>query len=385
MKNHFHRADLDSIIPRPAWATMFLIMVSGFHDVAAMPSLEPVPGKGVYQGVIATAINPDPDVYPSIGVWLGARDTPNVVAVFPNVPGSRVDGWNYEGCEAFSRLEDVRVTGENKLEIRQRFREEPHVVHLTTLIAEPGAVEWIGQLELDQARIEAGLVDEQATEEMFATCMDILDKYTPWHFGKRKMDDPGITHDVSPDLCLQVKRSPAFQSAPEQVPRFSTIYAASYYEYVKRCFIFTEAGRVFLDQTHRATISTSHQLDPGDPRDNPPATQVYYGVWQRQSDQPFYLSRTRYVAPVIGVVSTDGNYLIAQAGDSPRFMVQAWIDCIHHYATWGPEDVPLSQRSWRRKIYAMENDPEALLERVTRDFPDAMKLRENRVPGIDEN
>ena len=77
----------------------------------------------------------------------------------------------------------------------------------------------------------------------------------------------------------------------------------------------------------------------------------------------------------MGVVSTDGKYIVAVASDSPRFMLQAWIDCVHDYARFLPADAPLAKRTWRRKFYAMENDPDALLARVARDFPEAMKLK----------
>ena len=38
---------------------------------------------------------------------------------------------------------------------------------------------------------------------------------------------------------------------------------------------------------------------------------------------------------------------------------------------WLPDEVPATERRWRVKVYAMENDPEALLARVVKDFPGA--------------
>ena len=38
-------------------------------------------------------------------------------------------------------------------------------------------------------------------------------------------------------------------------------------------------------------------------------------------------------------------------------------------------------RRWRMTLYIMPNDPEALLERVAKDFPNTVKLKEKRVPA----
>jgi len=42
---------------------------------------------------------------------------------------------------------------------------------------------------------------------------------------------------------------------------------------------------------------------------------------------------------------------------------------------WLPVDAPAHERTWRMKVYAMENDPRALLERVFEDFPAAAGLK----------
>ncbi len=129
-----------------------------------------------------------------------------------------------------------------------------------------------------------------------------------------------------------------------------------------------------LHETGRTEIASKHDLPQDDPRNNPPLAQSYFGVWQNVP-KVTYCSPTRYVYPVMGVISTDGEYLVAVASDSPGFMLQAWIDCVHDYARFLPPHVPLAERTWRRKFYAMENDPDALLARVARDFPEAMKLK----------
>ena len=62
-------------------------------------------------------------------------------------------------------------------------------------------------------------------------------------------------------------------------------------------------------------------------------------------------------------------------------LCQAWAPCIHNYPPWLPKDAPPDKRRWRLTLYIMPNDPQALLERVARDFPDAVKLKEKRVPA----
>ncbi|MGQ9737750.1 MAG: hypothetical protein ACUVRT_07525 [Armatimonadota bacterium] len=84
-------------------------------------------------------------------------------------------------------------------------------------------------------------------------------------------------------------------------------------------------------------------------------------------------SPDQYVTPVIGVISRDGKYLAALANDSATVMAQAWHDCLHNNPQWLPADAPPAKRVWRLKMYAMENNPQALLERVRQDFPNALR------------
>jgi hypothetical protein len=46
---------------------------------------------------------------------------------------------------------------------------------------------------------------------------------------------------------------------------------------------------------------------------------------------------------------------------------------MHNDPQWTPSDAPPGDRVWRLKIYAMPNDPEALLTRFSADFPNAKK------------
>jgi hypothetical protein len=49
---------------------------------------------------------------------------------------------------------------------------------------------------------------------------------------------------------------------------------------------------------------------------------------------------------------------------------------MHNNPLWLPPNTPPTQQVWRVKVYAMENDPEALLARVEKDFPSARHAQE---------
>jgi hypothetical protein len=121
-----------------------------------------------------------------------------------------------------------------------------------------------------------------------------------------------------------------------------------------------------------------------DPENNPPWVQMYVGVWKNPAEpSPGQWSDTssdRFIVPVIGTVSTDGKHLVALAEDSADRMSQAWHDCLHTSAKWQPVDGPPPDQVWRMKVYLMENDPDALLERVRQDFPRINELAKDRVP-----
>ena len=166
---------------------------------------------------------------------------------------------------------------------------------------------------------------------------------------------------LEPNLCWQLRRAPGFASAPDPYP-----------EFVKRCFIFTERGRTFLDKTTRLPIPCRAADDP---YNNPPWVQMYVGMWQEVPKAPpdcwAAYSPDRYTTTVIGAVSRDGGYLAALANDSAGGMAQAWHDCMHNNPLWLPANTPPTEQVWRLRIYAMENDPDALLARVAKDFPNA--------------
>jgi len=287
--------------------------------------------------MLVRADNPDPQNWPTLGVWedesFGAgRKLTMVSAAFPNVPEFVCDAWCYESAIDFL---DARAVAQGKLELRHRVREQPHLLLITTVTPEPGAVEFTARVQLAQEGV--GTLPNQL---------------------------PFV------NLCWQLRRAPGFWSKPDPYP-----------EFVKRCFIFTEKGRTFLDQTTRRKTP----VRPADDRfNNPPWVQMYVAAGQQVPEAGprswAGYSPDQYVAPVIGTVSRGGKYLAALANGSATMMAQAWHDCLHNNPPWLPADAPPTERVWRLKVYAMDNDPDALLRRVGQDFPAALRQARTAVP-----
>jgi len=276
---------------------------------------------------LLTAKNPNPKALPTLGVVRRGRQV-LVSATFPDIPGLTCDAWCYESPLDYLGARDL---GKGVLELRHRVREHPQAVLVTVVKPEPGVVEVVARMTLDKGK--AG----------------------------------GLPANLpAPNICWQLTRAPAFASKPDPYPRF-----------IKRCFIFTPAGRTFLDKTTRRKIPPRR---PDDPYNNPPWVQMYVGTWQAvpkvgPTSWADY-SPDRYVATVIGAVSRDAKYLVAVANDSAPLMAQAWHDCLHNNAEWLPADVPADRRTWRVKLYALPNDPAALLRRCSRDFPGIKRQRQ---------
>jgi len=277
---------------------------------------------------IVASPNPDAATLPSLSVWLEINQgrnekLPMVAAAFPNVPGLVCDSWCYESDVEFL---EAKVISGGGLELRHRVRAQPQVLVVTTVTPEPGAVGFLAHAVLDK---------ERGTE----LPMELL----------------------TPNLCWQLRRASSFKSKPDPYP-----------EFIKRCFIFTKEGRTFLDQTVRRKIPVRADDDP---YNNPPWVQMYVGTWQdipkAGTNSWSDYSPDRYSTRIIGAVSRDGKYLAALATDSAPLMCQAWHDCMHNNPQWTPADASPLERVWRLKIYAIENNPDALLARVARDFPRA--------------
>ena len=280
--------------------------------------------------MIVTANNPNPELWPTLGVWQN-REQILVSATFPGVPAFTCDAWCYESAVDFI---DAQPLDGGRLQLHHRVREHPNLVLLTIVTPEPDAVEFV-------ARIEPETPASKMPEDLLV-----------------------------PNLCWQLKRAPTFASVPEPYP-----------EFVKRCFIFTDAGLTFLHQTERLKIP---HLPAEDPKNNPVWVQMYLPVWEPLRRAPSTAwadySRDRYIYPVIGAISRDGQYLAAIANDMPKALCQAWHDCMHNNPAWLPDE-ERREPIWRLKIYAMENNPDKLLECMGRDFPHALTLKERRVPA----
>ena len=233
-----------------------------------------------------------------------------------------------------------RVLEGGVLEVRHRLS-KPHLILVSELTPEPGKVKIVVRPELAPA--------------MGA------DKQLPEHLPRLNM-------------CPTLKRARGcFDSYPDPFP-----------EIIGRCFIFTDKGRTFLDDTVRRKLPRGSDDDP---RNNPPWIQQYGPVWRPASKGSSPTSNTwynsspdRFTIPIIGVVSRDRKHLIAMVSDTSNVLCQAWAPCIHNYPQWAPKDAPPAERRWRMNVYIMPNDPDVLLERVAKDMPDALKLQEKRVP-----
>jgi hypothetical protein len=167
----------------------------------------------------------------------------------------------------------------------------------------------------------------------------------------------GMAEPPRLNLCWQLRRAPLFGSFPDPYPDFSG-----------RCFIFTAAGRTFLDRTVRLK---SARFPEDAPVNNPPWVQVYLPAWGDGAELPFPwagVSPDRFTATVAGVVSRDRRWLAALANDSATSISQVWIDCIHNNPEWR-RPVEGGAPEWRLRIYLLPDDPAALLKQVAADFP----------------
>jgi hypothetical protein len=180
-----------------------------------------------------------------------------------------------------------------------------------------------------------------------------------------------LLHQIRPTtLCWSFDRGPAFSPNGRQSPESKE--PGNYPEWIRRCFIFTDQGLTFLDHTVRRKTDEPWIKDDSPQQTQPFCwSQHYVGTWQDPlgGGFPANTSTTPYTVPLIGAVSRDGRFLLALATDNAQYSAQAWNTCLHHVPVWGPEDAPLLKRSWRMKLYVMQNDPEKLLQLYHQDFP----------------
>jgi hypothetical protein len=131
--------------------------------------------------------------------------------------------------------------------------------------------------------------------------------------------------------------------------------------YTARSFIFTEAGLTPLDLLRR----TTNALYLGG--------QVYLPRSVSAADgnpRPICLDHPEN--GLIGCFSVDGRWLLATASDRTHELFEGVYVCLHS----DPRINGLAAGEVKRshsKIYLLPNDPQALLARYRRDFPDSGK------------
>jgi hypothetical protein len=131
--------------------------------------------------------------------------------------------------------------------------------------------------------------------------------------------------------------------------------------YVSKCFIFVEGKLAFLDKVRR----TEEAIYKGG--------QIYVpaGI-DRKDVNPRPLSPDVPSNGLMGCVSADGKWLLATAWEPYQELFQGVIVCIHSDFRLGGLRPGETKRA-RGRIYVMENDPDKLLARYRKDFPESPK------------
>jgi hypothetical protein len=276
--------------------------------------------------VLFTAANPEPACLPTLGMWEQhshrKRQTDRFVsATFPNVPNFTCDLWCFES-DGISFVSGKPLEN-GGIEMQHSWKgKDWHIVSTATPL--PGCLDFV-------ARLLSNAVGGN----------------------NKTLEYPSL------NLCWQLRRAPDFASQPDPYPAF-----------VKRCFIFTDKGRTFLDETRRLAIPARPSTAK---ENNPPWVQIYLpesapADIRAEPNAWADYSPDRYRLPIIGAVSRDGKYLAAMATGAEGVMCQAWHDCMHNNGRWLPAD-DTANKTWHVRIYVMENAPDALLTRFTHDFP----------------
>ena len=287
---------------------------------------------------------------PQLGLWYEYRPpaghmVPIVWAQFPGIKNAVFDIGTYE--HSHLTAEDFYPVSPFHYRMRHRWDKAPHLLVITELELMPGEIDIRLRLALDRH----GYPDAQVPDEL-----------------------------PSPNICFRLLRSnECFGAFPHP-----------YADFIGRTFFFTRHGREFLLDIDRSLLGP---FSPDEPRNNPPAIQVYT-YEQRTGGKPlrkptypgrgWYVgSTTAYTVPVIGTVSQDGKYLAAYAGADSGNITQAWRTCLHHHirpTTWAPQDAPPLERQHHFKFYLLPNDPDLLLAKMREDFPQALKWVDEKYP-----
>ncbi len=187
--------------------------------------------------------------------------------------------------------------------------------------------------------------------------------------GKPLISRKGGYADYNPDVSVQ--HADLFKQKPQW---------KDYFELVTREFIFTNddpKGWIFLDKTKRL-MPPNNSTEEG--RNLPaPWVQVYRMAYNKKLKWDKYAKCNHGYAscspsheasvPLMGIVSHDGKYLFANAGDASVYELQnMWRSCLHVDPQWNPFESDVSKRTIHTKIYVMKNDKKLLLKRYMKDF-----------------
>jgi hypothetical protein len=186
------------------------------------------------------------------------------------------------------------------------------------------------------------------------------------HLRLRTIVEPGveILHDLRAgqdevDFRLELKNKSDqpvdvqwFQPCM-RVDRFTGLNQSNY---IRRSFIFTQAGLTTLDKTRRAEEALYR------------GGQVYVPAAIDLEDvNPRPISPDQPVNGLIGCFSQDDEHLLAMAWDQTQELFQGVIVCLHNDPRVGGLKAGETKRL-RGKVYFLKNDPAELLKRYRRDF-----------------
>lgn len=256
-------------------------------------------------------------------------DAALISARFADTPNCRIDLWMYESTVDFSAQNPASARWEDRVSFEfVNARSAPD-----------------GSLELEHGIPGGEGVTLTTAVTPFDGGVDIATRTAAEGPRVRKTLDSPV-----PNLCVQTVNADAFKSDPD-----------NYQEFVSRCFIFTKNGRTFLDATTRMKNTTCFPAD--DPRNNPPKAQLHAasgGTVPRHS-KVFGCGHSpdRFDIPVIGIVSRDGERLVAVMTKNGDLMWQAYRDCVHNQPHWEPDE-QTGGRILRIRIVLMENDIDKL-------------------------
>jgi hypothetical protein len=146
-----------------------------------------------------------------------------------------------------------------------------------------------------------------------------------------------------------------FQPACIRVDRFTAFGQSNY---ISRSFIFTGKGLTTLDKTRRREEALYR------------GGQVYVPKGINLADvNPRPVCQDQPTNGLIGCFSADNGQLLATASSSTQELFEGVYVCLHSDPRVGGL-APGETKIIRAKIYLLKNDPQELLRRYQRDFPD---------------